>query len=328
MNPLSDGQAAGARTDSHANPGADSRYASVFRPGLFDGKTVVVTGGGSGLGRCTAHELAALGARLALVGRKQDKLDAAAAELARIYPEAAERISLHACDIRDEAGVRATVSDVLTRHGAIDGLFNCAGGQFPAPLDRISFNGWNAVVQNNLHGTFLMAREVYTQHMRQHGGAIVNMLADIWGGMPGMGHSGAARAGVWNLTETAACEWAHAGVRVNAVAPGWIASSGMDSYDDHYRAVLRELKTKVPLQRFGTEAELAAAVVFLLSPAAAFINGSVIRVDGGVPNARHSWTLQPAERGEVYNGFPQYVAPSLFAEPAPGSSDSSDASDA
>ncbi|WP_317615901.1 SDR family oxidoreductase [Achromobacter spanius] len=295
-----------------------SRYASVFRPGLFDGKTVVVTGGGSGLGRCTAHELASLGANLALVGRKLEKLEAVGAEIARVYPEAAGRVSLHACDIRDEAGVRGAVADVLARHGAIDGLFNCAGGQFPAPLDRISLNGWNAVVQNNLHGTFLMAREVYTQHMRRHGGAIVNMLADIWGGMPGMGHSGAARAGVWNLTETAACEWAHAGVRVNAVAPGWIASSGMDSYDDHYRAVLRDLKTKVPLQRFGTEAELAAAVVFLLSPAAAFINGTVIRVDGGVPNARHSWTLQPAERGEVYNGFPQYVPPSLFADAGEG----------
>jgi len=311
-----------ANPKSSPQPGnhtATTRYASVFRPGLFDGKTLVVTGGGSGLGRCTAHELASLGANLALVGRKPEKLEAASAEIARIYPEAAGRISLHACDIRDESGVRGAVADVLARHGAIDGLFNCAGGQFPAPLDRISLNGWNAVVQNNLHGTFLMAREVYTQHMRQHGGAIVNMLADIWGGMPGMGHSGAARAGVWNLTETAACEWAHAGVRVNAVAPGWIASSGMDSYGDDYRAVLRELKTKVPLQRFGTEAELAAAVVFLLSPASAFINGSVIRVDGGVPNARHSWTLQPAERGEVYNGFPQYVPPSLFSEPSDSS---------
>jgi citronellol/citronellal dehydrogenase len=293
---------------------ARQRYASVFRPGLFDGKTVMVTGGGSGLGRCTAHELAALGAGLALVGRNPDKLRAVAEEIAGIYPEAASRISQHACDIRDEAGVRGAVADALAAHGGLDGVFNCAGGQFPAPLDRISLNGWNAVVQNNLHGTFLVSREVYTQHMRQHGGAIVNMLADIWGGMPGMGHSGAARAGVWNLTETAACEWAHAGVRVNAVAPGWIASSGMDSYDEHYRGVLRELKTKVPLQRFGTEAELAAAVVFLLSPAAAFINGSVIRVDGGVPNARHSWNLQPAERGQAYNGFPQYVPPSLFSE--------------
>ncbi len=289
------------------------RYASVFRPGLFDGKTVVVTGGGSGLGRCTAHELASLGAGVALIGRKLEKLEKTRAELVGIYPEVDSRLSLHVCDIRVETAVRETVAEVLVQHGAIDGLFNCAGGQFPAPLDQISLNGWNAVVQNNLHGTFLMARETYVQHMRQHGGSIVNMLADIWGGMPGMGHSGAARAGVWNLTETAACEWAHSGVRVNAVAPGWIASSGMDSYDESYRALLRELKTNVPLQRFGTEAELAAAVVFLLSPAAAFINGSVIRVDGGVPNARHSWALAPAERGEIFDGFPQYSPPTLFS---------------
>ncbi|KAG0929383.1 hypothetical protein G6F31_017368 [Rhizopus arrhizus] len=117
-------------------------------------------------------------------------------------------------------------------------------------------------------------------------------------------------------TEVLARDLGPHGVRVNAVAPGWIASSGMDSYDDKYRAVLRKLKTKVPLQRFGTEAELAAAVVFLLAPAAAFINGSVIRVDGGVPNARHSWSLQPAERGEVYNGVPQYVPPSLVSDSA------------
>ena len=214
-------------SQQQGGPPAGQRYASVFRPGLFDGKTIMVTGGGSGLGRCTAHELAALDAGLALVGRNPDKLRAVAEEITGIYPETAGRISQHACDIRDEAGVRGAVADALAEHGGLDGVFNCAGGQFPAPLDRISLNGWNAVVQNNLHGTFLVSREVYTQHMRQHGGAIVNMLADIWGGMPGMGHSGAARAGVWNLTETAACEWAHAGVRVNAVAPGWIATTNI-----------------------------------------------------------------------------------------------------
>jgi citronellol/citronellal dehydrogenase len=114
-----------------------------------------------------------------------------------------------------------------------------------------------------------------------------------------MGHSGAARGGVLTFTETAACEWGHAGVRVNAVAPGWIASNGMDHYDEAYRKVLRDLPAKVPLQRFGTEAELSSAVVYLLSEAAAFITGTVIRVDGGVPTARHTWTLQPADRTSV-----------------------------
>ena len=288
------------------------RYRSVFRPGLFQGRGIVVTGGGSGLGRCTAHELASLGAGLALVGRQIDKLQAVADEIAAIYPEQAGSVSLHPCDIRDEAAVQATVAAIVQARGRIDGLFNCAGGQFPAPLRDISLKGWDAVVRNNLHGTFLFARECYRQWMEGRGGSIVNMLADIWGGMPGMGHSGAARGGVLNFTETAACEWGHAGVRVNAVAPGWIASAGLDTYDERYRQLLRGLRRKVPLQRFGTEAELASAVVWLLSEAAGFVTGAVIRVDGGVPTARHSWTLQPAARQFPYDGFPQYRRPRVF----------------
>ena len=293
------------------------RYRSAFRPGLFEGRTVVVTGGGSGLGRCTAHELASLGAHVALVGRQIARLEAVAAEIAAIYPERAGDVTRHACDIRDEASVQATVADIIRAHGRLDGLFNCAGGQYPARLETISFKGWDAVVRNNLHGTFLFSRECYVQWMEGHGGSIVNMLADIWGGLPGMGHSGAARGGVLTLTETAACEWGHAGVRVNAVAPGWIASSGMDSYDEGYRAVLRGLAAKVPLQRFGTEAELAAAVVFLLSPAAGFINGAIIRVDGGVPTARHTWNLEPASHSFPFDGFPQYQPPETFDDGAP-----------
>lgn len=290
------------------------RYRSVFRPGLFEGQTVVVTGGGSGMGRCTAHELASLGARLALVGRKREKLEAVAAELAQAYPESVGRVTLHACDIREEASVQQTVADILAAHGAIAGLFNCAGGQYPARLRDITLKGWDVVVRNNLHGTFLFSREVYVQWMEQHGGSIVNMLADIWGGLPGMGHSGAARGGVLNFTETAACEWGCAGVRVNAVAPGWIASAGIDTYDDGYRELLRGLRSKVPLQRFGTESELASAVVYLLSPAAGFISGAVIRVDGGVPTARHTWKLEPARQDFAYNGFPLYEPPQAFAD--------------
>ena len=291
-------------------------YRSVFREGLFAGKVIIVTGAGSGLGRCTAHELASLGATLALVGRSEDKLKKVHTELAEDHRHSAAH-RIYSCDIRNEQQVRETIAAIVADLQRIDGLFNCAGGQFPAKLEKISLNGWDAVVRNNLHGTFLMSRECYTQWMQHHGGAIVNMLADIWGGMPGMGHSGAARAGVWNFTETAACEWGHAGVRVNAVAPGWIASAGMDSYDEDYRALLRTLKHKVPLQRFGTESELAGAAVFLLSEASAFINGTVIRVDGGVPNARHSWPLPPAERTIEYNGFPRYQPPAGLQEQTP-----------
>ena len=112
----------------------------------------------------------------------------------------------HACDIRDEDKVQETVAAILAAHGRIDGLVNNAGGQYPAPLTSITAKGWDAVVRNNLTGGFLMARECYTQTMAQHGGAIVNIVADMWHGMPGMGHSGAARAGMFNFTETAACE--------------------------------------------------------------------------------------------------------------------------
>ena len=295
-------------------PASKERYRSAFRPRLFEGQTVIVTGGGSGLGRCTAHELASLGAHLALVGRQAVKLEAVAAEISAIYPERAGDVSTTVCDIRDEAQVKASVAAILQRHGRLDGLFNCAGGQYPAKLRDISLRGWDAVVRNNLHGTFLFSRECFVQWMEHHGGSIVNMLADIWGGLPGMGHSGAARGGVLTLTETAACEWGYAGVRVNAVAPGWIASAGIDTYDADYRNVLRSLSTKVPLQRFGTEAELSSAAVYLLSQAAGFINGTVIRVDGGVPTARHSWKLQPAERSFPYNGFPQYQPPVTLAD--------------
>ena len=271
-------------------------FRSIFRPDLFAGRSIVVTGGGSGIGRCTAHELAALGARVALVGRTPEKLDTVRAEIG------GDAATTHACDIRDEDKAQETVAAILAAHGRIDGLVNNAGGQYPAPLASITAKGWDAVVRNNLTGGFLMARECYTQAMVQHGGAIVNIIADMWHGMPGMGHSGAARAGMLNFTETAACEWAVSGVRVNAVAPGYIATSGLDTYPPEFIEQARQLPRKVPLQRFGIDAEVSAAIVFLLSPAASFITGSVIRVDGGVPNARPTWPLPAHDKSRPFDG--------------------------
>jgi citronellol/citronellal dehydrogenase len=285
-------------------------YRSIFRDGLFAGHVVIVTGGGSGIGRCTAHELAALGASVALVGRKPEKLAAVAAEIA----EDGGKASTHPCDIRDEAKVAATVAAILKLHGRIDGLVNNAGGQFQAPLEAISQKGWDAVVHTNLTGGFLMARECFTQWMRANAGAIVNIVADMWNGMPGMGHSGAARAGMVNFTMTAAAEWGSAAVRVNAVAPGWIASSGFDAYPDGVKPMLRSLRRHTPLQRYGTEAEVSAAVVFLLSPAATFISGEVLRVDGAAPNAKRHVELEPHDRSKPFTGFHRAVLPKTLQD--------------
>ena len=285
-------------------------YDSVFRPGLYAGQRIVVTGGGSGIGRCTAHELAALGAHLALVGRNPDKLQAVADE---IEQAGGLRPTTHVCDIRVEADVRATVAAVLQAGSPIHGLVNNAGGQFMAPMEKISANGFDAVVRNNLTGGFLMARETFVQSMQTHGGGIVNILADMWRSMPGMAHSGAARAGMLNLTETAAVEWGWAGVRVNAVAPGFIGSSGLANYPVEFRPHLRKVREYVPLKRLGTESEVSAAIVFLLSPAAAFITGSCLRVDGGHPNARRDWDLPDAGRSKPYRGFGLEAAPAFLA---------------
>ncbi len=290
-------------------------YNTIFRPDLLVEQVMLVTGGGSGIGRCTAHELAALGGKVALVGRKLEKLEAVRDEIV----QAGGVASCHVCDIRQEDAVVETVREVLALYGRIDGLVNNAGGQFPSPLQHISLKGWEAVVKTNLTGGFLMARECLNQWMQDHGGSIVNIVADMWGSMPGMGHSGAARAGMVSFTETAALEWAHYGVRVNAVAPGYVASSGMDSYPPEMGPILRGAAKGVPLKRMSTEAEISAGIVYLLSEAASFITGTTLRIDGGRPQMRAGWAAGQDEIAATaavrpYEGFPLAVVPKVLQE--------------
>ncbi|MCG8669220.1 MAG: SDR family oxidoreductase [Pseudomonadales bacterium] len=286
-------------------------YKSVFSPTLFEGKTIIVTGGGSGIGRCNAHEIASLGGHVVLVGRKLDKLQSVAAEI----EEDGGSASYHTCDIRDEEAVKQTVADIVKDHPHIYGLVNNAGGQFPSPLAAINKKGWDAVINTNLTGGFLMAREVFTQSMNRHGGSIVNIVADMWGGMPGMGHSGAARAGMVNFTQTAAFEWANCNVRVNAVAPGWIRSSGMDTYDSGMQAVLKTLSDAVPLKRMGNEAEVSGAICFLLSEAAAFISGTTVRIDGAASQGNPAiFPLIDHKNSKPYDGFHREVIPEMFKD--------------
>lgn len=283
-------------------------YQSIFRADAFSGQVIIVTGGGSGIGRCTAHELAALGATVVICGRSTDKLQRVIGEIASDGGKASAAV----CDIRDEATVAATIDSVLAQYGRIDGLVNNAGGQYRTGAQNISTKGFEAVVRSNLTGGFIFMRELYTRWMHANGGAIVNMLADMWHGWPDFAHSGAARAGMLNLTESLSCEWAASGVRVNAVAPGGIASSGFDTYETDAKAKILAHAAQVPMQRFGTEAEVSAAIVFLLSPAAAYITGSCIRIDGGAPNARQTWKLEAHQRARPFEGFHRAQLPQLL----------------
>ena len=285
-------------------------YRSVFKPGLFKGQTIIVTGGGSGLGRCMAHELTALGAHVVITGRNTEKLQRVEAEIR----EDGGSADWWAFDTREEDKVKEAIAAIVAKHGRIHGLVNNAGGQFPQRLENISARGWDAVVRNNLTGTFLVSREVLNQSMKHHGGSIVNITADNWLGMPIMGHSGAARAGVTNFTQTAALEWSPYGVRVNAVAPGVIASSGMDTYEGEVKERMKERHRDIPFYRMGTEAEISSPVVFLLSEGAAYITGATLRVDGGSPLARPNWPMPAHDRATEYQGFHRYEKPKVLRD--------------
>ena len=237
-----------------------------------------------------------------------DKLAAVKAEI----EQSGGSCEIHAFDIREEMQVKDAIAAIVAKNGRIHGLFNNAGGQFPAPAAQMSAKGFDVVVRNNLTGGFIVSREVFTQSMEKHGGAIVNMTADYRNGFPNMVHTGAARAGMANLTMTLAYEWGYAGVRVNSVAPGWIASSGMDTYTGEFKDNIPKLKNHCPLGRLGTESEVSGAVCFLLSEAAAYITGTEIRIDGGVPLANRSVDLPQTDRSKAFNGFHLAVTPKVL----------------
>lgn len=249
---------------------------SIFRAGLFEGKVIVVSGGGTGIGRAIARELAALGAHVIMCSRSPRHFERTRDE---IVAEGGKATAIF-CNIRDPESVAAFWAEVTKQHERVDGLVNNGGGQFLSPAEAITPKGWNAVVETNLTGTFYMSRGALDAGMRTHGGAIVNIVMEMWRGFPGMAHSGAARAGVVNLTQTLALEWAQYGVRVNAVAPGLIDSSGLKRYPEAIREQLAGIAKEIPAQRMGSESEIASTVAFLLSPAAAFISGATLKIDG------------------------------------------------
>ena len=277
-------------------------YRSGFRSDLFSGQTIFIPGGGGGLGRCIAHELSSLGARLVLAGRSLEKLEKTRNE---ITEDGGEVLGIYTGELRDEDSVIQLIGNVLDQHGQIHGLVNAAGGQFPAQLKDLSLNGWNAVIENNLTSYFLLSREIFRQCFEEHGGNIVHIGADHDRGMPGMGHNGAARAGLSNLTYTSAVEWAASGVRVNCVIPGFIATTGLDRYPESAWDGLKNVVTKAPISRHGTAAEVSAAVVFLMSEIASFITGIELRVDGGMHHGSSSFLFKSEGKAlkPAFNGF-------------------------
>lgn len=248
---------------------------TVFRSDLFKGRTALVTGGGSGIGLAIARTLGQLGARVVIAARDIERLADAQQSL---QADGIEVISL-LVNIRDNDSVVA-LFDGLAEHGIeVDLLVNNAGGQFVSPALDISPGGFRAVVDLNLQGTFQMS-QAYANHCIQgaHAGAIVNIVLCQEQGIPGMAHAAAARAGVVNLTRTLAWEWAPHQIRVNAVAPGTIATDGLDNYDsDNLQAGVEQLL----IQRMGQPQEVAESVAFLASAAASYITGICLALDGG-----------------------------------------------
>jgi len=266
-----------------------STIRSIYAPGLFSGQVAVVTGGGSGIGLATAREIASLGGKVAICGRKLEKIDAAREVLAA---DGVHEADVHgsACDIREPDQIARFVGEVLDRFGRIDVLINNAGGQFPSPAELMTPRGWEAVIRNNLNGSFFMTREVATRAMiPQKRGRIVMVTAMVVRGFPGMAHTGAARAGVENLTRTLAVEWAQHGIKVNCVAPGNnIRSSGTAQYGDDMLELARKA---TPLKRLGTPEEVARVIVFLASDRNDYVTGSIYGVDGGMPLWGDIWVI-------------------------------------
>lgn len=257
---------------------SDADFAALplpFAEGSFSGKVVLVSGGGSGIGKATAWLFARLGARVVIVGRTEEKLvtTVRAIESADLL---ADYLTL---DIRDYDAVGAMYDKLTTRHGRLDVVVNNAGGQFPQPAIEFSKNGWNAVINNNLNGTWYMMQQV-ARRWRDAGipGCIVNIVAVVSRGMCGGAHTCAARAGVIHVSKTVAVEWAEYGIRVNCVAPGVIYSEGMGAYSEEALSLFDKSN---PMKRFGSPWDVAQGCVYLSGDSGGFITGEVITIDGG-----------------------------------------------
>jgi len=251
----------------------------VFRNDLMKDKTVLITGGGTGMGEAMTHAFSALGARVLIASRNAEHLQPVAEAATKA---SGNEVLWKTCDVRDVEQVQA-LADYASDNfdGALDVLVNNAAGNFLTPFDAMSHNAWNTVVGIVLGGTHNMLKATFPL-LSKRGGAVTNMVATYaWGAAPLVSHSGAAKAGVLNLTKSLAVEWASHRIRLNAVAPGPVDTHGAGSRlfaeDDTKQTII----DSVPWKRFGTVDEMAAAVVYLSSPAADYVTGECLTIDGG-----------------------------------------------
>lgn len=259
---------------------------TVYRTDLFAGKVVLVSGGGTGIGRACALLFARLGAAVVVCGRRREKLDAVAAFL----DGKGVATLAQPTDIRNVDAVAALFEAIDARFGHVDCVINNAGGQFPQAAIDLTPNGWKAVIETNLYGTWWMMQQA-ARGWRDAGrqGTIVNIVVVTERGIPGVAHTVAARAGIVGATRTVAVEWAPYGIRVNCVAPGIIATHGLETYPDEAR---REFPRANPMKHAGSPMDIAEACVYLAADSGRYITGEVLTVDGGGKLWGDLWTIR------------------------------------